>query len=185
MRADPTSGVIATERDGRGIARIEARRGQTAEVVELLRATLGVAPPSGPQCVSGGDVSIAGVGPNTWIAVHENAGNSFAQSLQRPMAHCASVADLSDAYVVFRLAGSEARATLARLVPIDVHPRAFQAGDMAQTLCGYVAVTLWRLQDGAQGNPEFEIWGGRSFAASLHEAIFHSAAGLDQMRQTP
>lgn len=185
MRADPTSGVIATEREGLGIARIEARKGQSAEVVGLLRATLGVAPPNGPRCARGGDVAIAGIGPDAWIAVHENAGNSFARSLQPQIAKCASVVDQSDAYVIFRLAGPGARATLTRLVPIDVHPRSLQAGDVAQTLCGYVSVTLWRLEDGAQGDPAFEIWGGRSFAAGLHEAIRHSATGLDHVRQTP
>ncbi|MGH8179769.1 MAG: sarcosine oxidase subunit gamma [Steroidobacteraceae bacterium] len=202
MHADPTSiaqspfaalptaagrgsGVTVTERDGLGIARIEARRGQTAEVVELLRAQLGVAPPSGPRCVSRGDVAIGGIGPNTWIAVHENAGNSFAQSLQPLIGHCASVTDQSDAYLILRLAGPKVRETLAKLVPIDVHPRSFQVGDIAQTLCGYVGVTLWRVEDDAQGDPAFEIWGGRSFAGSLHEAICHSAAGLDHVRQTP
>lgn len=185
MHADPTSSVTVTERDGPGIARIEARRGQTAEVVELLRAQLGVAPPNGPRCVRRGDAAIGGIGPNTWIAVHENAGNSFAQSLQPLIGHCASVTDQSDAHVIFRLGGPKVRETLARLAPIDVHPRSFQVGDIAQTLCGYVGITLWRLADDAHGDPAFEIWAGRSFAASLYEAICHGAAGSDHVRRTP
>ena len=202
MHADPTSmaqspfaglptaaghgsGVVVIERDGLGIARIEARRGQTAELAGILRAKLGVEPPSAQRRVSGGDVAIGGIGPNTWIAVHQNAGNSFAESLQPLVGHCASVADQSDAYVILRLAGPKVREILAKLVPIDVHPRSFQVGDIAQTVCGYVSVTLWRLEDGVQGDPAIEIWGGRSFAASLREAIGHSAAEFGQMRQTP
>ena len=183
MHADATS-VIVTERDGLGIARIEARRPQTAQVLELLRARLGVAPPNAPRWVSCGDVALGGIGPNTWIAVHENAGNSFPESLQPLIGHCASVADQSDAYVIVRLAGPKVRAALAKLLPIDVHPRSFQVGAIAQTVCGYVGVMLWRLEDGAQGDPAFEIWGGRSFAASLHEAIRHSAAEFGYARQT-
>lgn len=185
MRADPTSGVIATERDGLGIARIEARRGQTAEVVEILRAKWGIAAPAAPRCVRRGDVAIGGIGPNSWIAVHENDGNPFAESLQPLLGHCASVTDQSDAYLILRLTGTQVRATLAKLVPIDVHPRSFQVGDIAQTVCAYMGVTLWRLEDGVQGDPAFEVWGGRSFAASLLEAIRHSAAEFGYVSQTP
>jgi|SRR6185437_12246475 methylglutamate dehydrogenase subunit D len=185
MRADPTSGVIATGRDGLGVARIEARRGQTAEVAERLRAKWGIAPPNASRWVSHGEVAIGGIGPNTWIAVHENAGNSFADSLQPLIGHCASVVDQSDAYVIVRLAGPKVREILARLVPIDVHPRSFRVGDIAQTVCGYMGVTLWRLEDGAQGDPAFEIWGGRSSAGSLHEAISHSAPESGCARQKP
>ncbi|HEX5461941.1 MAG TPA: sarcosine oxidase subunit gamma family protein [Steroidobacteraceae bacterium] len=179
------SGVVATERDGLGIARIETRGGQTAAVVELLRGKLGIVPPNASRYVRCGDVAIGGLGPNTWIAVHESAGYSFAESLQALIGHGASVVDQSDAYAVLRLAGPKVRETLAKLVPIDVHPRTFHAGAIAQTVCGYLGVMLWRLEDGAQGDPAFEIWGGRSFAASLHEAIRHSAAEFGYARQTP
>lgn len=185
MRADPTSGVTATERDGLGIARIEPGRGRAAEVVELLRARFGIEPPNAPRCVSRGGVAIGGIGPDTWIAVHENAGNSFAESLQPLLGHCASVADQSDAYVIFRLAGPKVRATLAKLVPLDVHPRSFQVSDIAQTVCGYVGVMVWRQEDSEQGDPTFEIWVGRSLSVSLREAICHGAAEFGLVRQTP
>ena len=202
MHADPTSlarspfaglpaaaghgsGVVATERDGRGIARLETCRGQTAAVAELLRGKLGIVPPNASRYVRGGDVAIGGVGPSTWIAVHESAGYSFAESLQPLVGHGASVVDQSDAYAVVRLAGPKVRETLAKLVPIDVHPGTFHVGAIAQTVCGYVGVMLWRLEDGVQGDSAFEIWGGRSFAASLHEAIRQSAAEFGYARQTP
>lgn len=179
------SGVIAAERGGLGIARIEARRGQTAAVVALLREKFGVAPPDAPRCVSRGEVAIGGIRPNTWVAVHESDGNSFAESLQPLLGHCASVSDQSDAYVVLRLAGPKIRETLAKLVPIDVHPRSFEVHDIAQTVCGYMSVTLWRMDDDSQGDPAFEIWVGRSLAASLHQAICQSAAEFGYVRRTP
>ncbi|MGB6486624.1 MAG: sarcosine oxidase subunit gamma family protein, partial [Steroidobacteraceae bacterium] len=97
----------------------------------------------------------------------------------------ASVCDQSDAYVILRLAGPKVRDLLAKLIPVDTHPRAFQVGDVAQTICGYVNVTLWHLEDTAQREPAFEIWAGRSLAVSLHQAICHGAAEFGFLRQSP
>lgn len=177
-------GVIATERDGLGIARIAARKAQAARVSEVLRAQFGLEPPTGPRRASRGDVAIAGIGPGTWLATRDSAGNVFAQSLRSLLGECASVADQSDAYVILRLTGPKVRETLAKVIPIDIHPRSFQVSDIAQTVCGYVGVTLWRLEDTAQSEPEFEIWAGRSFAVNLHRAISHSAAEFGFVRQT-
>ncbi|MDE2052293.1 MAG: hypothetical protein KGL45_13370 [Gammaproteobacteria bacterium] len=169
-------GVIATERGGVGVARIAAYRTQSARVAELLRAQFGVTPANAPRRVSRGDVGIAGVGPDIWLATRESAGNTFAQSLRTLLGGCAAVSDQSDACVILRLGGPRVRETLAKLIPIDIHPRGFPVDHVAQTLCGYVSVTLWRLEDTAQSEPVFEIWAGRSFAASLHQAISHGAA---------
>lgn len=169
-------GVIAAERGGLGVARIAALMGRSARVAELLRAQFGVAPANAPRRVSRGDVAIAGVGPDTWLATRESAGNTFAQSLRSVLGDCAAVSDQSDACVILRLGGPRVRETLAKLIPLDIHPRGFPVDHVAQTLCGYVNVTLWRLEDTAQGEPVFEIWAGRSFAASLQQAIAHGAA---------
>ncbi|MGB6487618.1 MAG: hypothetical protein WBE91_12105 [Steroidobacteraceae bacterium] len=201
MRADPTvietspfaglptavgrgSGVLATERNGLGIARIVARRGQSARLAELLRASFGVEPPNGPRRASRGDVGVAGIGPQTWLAMRDGAGNGFAESLRPMLGDCASVSDQSDAYAILRLTGPKVRATLAKLIPIDIHPRSFHVHNVAQTICGYVNVTLWRLEDTAQSDPVFEIWFGRSLAVSLHQAICHGAAEFGFVRQS-
>lgn len=178
-------GVLATERNGLGIARIVARRGQGASLAELFRASFGVEPPNGLRRVSHGDVAVAGIGPQTWLAMRAGAGNGFADSLRRSLGDCASVSDQSDAHAILQLTGPRVRAALAKLTPIDIHPRSFQVNSVAQTICGYVNVTLWRLEDTAQGDPVFEIWVGRSLAVSLHQAITHGAAEFGFMRQAP
>lgn len=201
MRADPTGSVvsafvdlaaavgsgravIATERDGLGIARIVARRTQAARLAELVRAEFGLEPPNEARRVTRGDVAIAGIGPAAWLATRENAGNAFAESLRAVLGDSGSVSDQSDAYVILRLTGSRVRETLAKLIPIDIHPRSFRVNDVAQTVCGYVNVTLWRLEDTASSDPVFEIWAGRSLAVSLHEAVSHAAAEFGFVRQT-
>lgn len=176
-------GVIATERDGLGIARIAARGGQAARVSELLRTQLGVEPPNGPRRASHGDFGIAGIGPGAWLATREGAGNAFAESVRSLLGDCASVADQSDACVILRLTGPNVRETLAKLIPLDIHPRSFKVSDVTQTVCGYMNVMLWRLEDSAQRDPVFEVWVGRSLAVSLHRAISHSAAEFGFVRE--
>lgn len=177
-------GVIATERDGLGVARIAARSGQAAKVSELLRAQFGIEPPNGPRRASRGDVAIGGIAPGAWLATREGAGNAFAESLGSVLGDCASIADQSDAYAILRLTGPKVRETLATLIPIDMHPRDFKVNDVAQSVCGYMNVTLWRLEDTVQCDPAFEVWVGRSLAVSLHRAISHSAAGFGFMLET-
>lgn len=178
-------GVIAAERNGLGIARVVARKGQTAGVAELIRAKFGIELPNAPRRALFGDVGIGGIGPNSWIATRESAGNGFAESLRSLLDPWASIADQSDAYVILRLAGPKVRETLTKLIPIDVHPRSFPVNELAQTVCGYMDVTLWRLGDTSDGDPAFEIWTGRSLAASLHQAISHGAAEFGFVRQPP
>lgn len=175
-------GVLVTERDGVAVARIAARRGQAASVAQRVSASHGIELPLGPRRASRGGIGIAGIAPQTWLATGEGAGGDFAQSWQSLLGDCGSVTDQSDAYVMLRLTGPKVRETLARLVPVDVDARSFRVGDLAQTVCGYMRVMLWRLQDCAQGGPVFEIWVGRSLATSLREAIAHCAAqfGVEQ-----
>lgn len=185
MRANPAAGgggVIVSERDGVGIARIAARSGQAARISEILRAQWGVEPPDGPRRASLGGIGVAGIGPGVWLATSDDGGNGFAESLRPLLADCAAVSDQSDAYVILSLSGPKVRETLAKLMPIDIHARAFEAGHLAQTVCGYVNVILWRLADAAQG-PVFEIWVGRSLAVSVHQAICESAAEFGFVRQ--
>ncbi len=177
-------GVIATECGGRGVARIAARSGQAARAAELMRAQFGIEPPNGPRRARRGDVGIGGIAPQTWLATREGEGNAFAESLRSLLGDCASVADLSDAYVILRITGPKVRDALARLIPIDLHPRSFEVSDVAQTVCGYIGVMLWRLEDTAQRDPAFEIWVGRSLAISLHRALSHGAAQFGFMLQT-
>lgn len=174
--ADCGRGVLAMERDGVGIARIAARRGRAAEVAERMRATYGIELPQEPRRASRGAVGIAGIAPQTWLATCEGAASDFSRSLRLLLADCAAVTDQSDAYVMLRLTGPKVREALAKLVAVDVDARSFRVGDLAQTVCGYMRVMLWRLEDSAQDGAAFEIWVGRSLALGLQRAIAHCAA---------
>lgn len=56
-------------------------------------------------------------------------------------------ADVSDMRRMFRIQGQDARETLAKLVPVDLHPAAFRAGELCRTRLAQVACALWLEQD--------------------------------------
>jgi sarcosine oxidase subunit gamma len=169
-------GVVAGEREGLGIARITARNRQLAALEQLVHKRLHLALPAGPRRMRSGDLAAAGVGPECWLMTCESAGNAFAAGLRDSIGGHAAVVDLSDAYVMLRLAGARVREALAKLVPVDLHERSFQVDDVAQTVAEHMAVTLWRLEDTGRGEAAFELSVGRSFAQSLYRAVHDSAA---------
>ena len=67
------------------------------------------------------------------------------------------------------------RAALCKLLPIDLHPRAFRPEDVAVTSAAHIGVIVWRI-GGDDGAPVFELAAFRSMAASLWHAIDGSAA---------
>lgn len=81
------------------------------------------------------------------------------------LADHAALTDLSDGWVALKLTGPDAAATLARLIPIDLSPRAFQEGASARTGLGHMSVLLHR-----SSNRSFTLYLFRSMAASaVHE----------------
>ena len=92
--------------------------------------------------------------------------------LKKRLGPTATVSDVSHGRCILRLSGPQARNTLAKGIPIDLHERAFKPGDCAQTHVGEVSV-LVHLLDAA---PTFHIYVGRSFAVSFWEWLAASSA---------
>jgi sarcosine oxidase subunit gamma len=169
-------GVVVTACDGMGLAAILLRAGQRAALAARFRELFAVDLPFGPTRVEAGDLCIAGTGPESWLAMQRNAGNGFAASLREKLAGLASVVDQSDGYAVLQLGGLKARSTLEKLVPIDVHARAFTVGAVAGTVAAHISTLLWRSADDEHGHPTFGIAVPRSMALSFWNALTHSAA---------
>jgi sarcosine oxidase subunit gamma len=175
-------GITLRERDGLGIATILARKGKVTALIERLQALHGLALPQGPRRVRVAGLSLAGTGPGAWLATHGTAGNSFAASLTETIGDLASVSDQSDGYAVLRLSGPRVREALCKLVPIDLHSRVFGVGDVAGTIAGHVNVTLWRLEDGTDASPVFEIALYRSYAGSFWQLLGEAAGEFGLVR---
>jgi sarcosine oxidase subunit gamma len=104
-----------------------------------------VAPPGQPcTSVSGLFGSILWLGPDEWLIASETqAGDEIAARLAQALAGIpAAVTDVSDARIIYMLAGENARGVLAKGCSIDLHPRAFQPGRCVQTLLAKAHVLI-------------------------------------------
>ena len=169
-------GVVAIERGELAIAHLAARTAQMPALRARVREHFGIELPDTARRVAARGVAAAGIAPQRWLMLAEEAGEDFVPDLLARLEPLATVVELTDAYAVLRLGGADLRASLAKLLPIDLHAAQFRPGDVAQTVLEHMPVTLWRLEDAPVGQPVIELAVGRSFAGSLYEAVRDSAA---------
>jgi sarcosine oxidase subunit gamma len=179
---------VATDRDGLAIARIVARKGRLATLTSRVRERFGVELPQGPRRVETSGLAFVGVGVETWLAVAEDSfasAGKFAASLREATDDLATVSDQIGSYAVLRLTGPRVRDALAKFLPLDLDARVFDPGSAASTIASHVPVTLWRLADGSNGLPVFEIAAPRSYAGSFWHVVMESAAEFGLGRAWP
>jgi heterotetrameric sarcosine oxidase gamma subunit len=174
-------GVVATSRDSLAIARVAARKDRVAALVRKVHERFGLDLPDGPSHVQSGELAFIGVGVETWLAVLDTGLadtdlNGFAASLRDVIDESATVADQMGSYVVLRLAGPHVREALGKFVALDLHSRAFNPGSAASTIAAHIPLTLWRLDDGPDELPVFELAVPRSYAGSFLHVLTESAA---------
>jgi methylglutamate dehydrogenase subunit D len=174
--ATSAAGLVVAARDGLGIATVRPRKGQIAALAQFTRARFGIDLPAGPKRAAVGGIAFAGIGPAAWLVTCEQGGNAFAASLEEALGDSASVTDQSDGYAVLLMTGPKLRDVLVKILPIDLHPRAFKQDAVAATVAAHMGVTLWRLGDAADGSPVFELAVFRSFARSFWHALSSHAA---------
>ena len=168
-------GVTVTDRSGLQLARLVARKSCVDRLAASLHAHFGIELPRGPRRATSASLALIGIGVDAWLAVTER-GQDAARTLGSALADCAAVSAQSGGYAVLRVEGPQVRPTLAKLLPIDLHPREFPPGAAASTLAAHAAVTLWRLEDAPDGTSVFEIVVPRSLTVSFTDALAHSAA---------
>ncbi len=114
------------------------------------------------------------LGPRSWLLVAESNGSPLAGFIEKRDALNAAggaLFDLSASRVAYRIAGDRATDVLATGCPLDLHSRAFRAGDCAQTVFGRVNALLYKPDD----TPTFVIMVARSFARDVRQALGVSA----------
>lgn len=178
LSTDSTGAVSVVEREGLAFATVQARKGQAAEVAARVHSNFALELPARGRRANDNGVAFAAIAPGTWLASCEAAGSAFVNALLHSLGDAASVAEQGDGLGVLRISGPRARGLLARLVPIDVHARAFEVGDVAASNAGHIGITFWRLEDASDGTPTFEIALYRSFAESFAALIKEVTAGL-------
>jgi methylglutamate dehydrogenase subunit D len=176
VNATPGRGVIATDRDGLAAARVAARQGRIAGLTERVRERFGIALPSGPARTEANGLAFIGIGVETWLSTQECNPEDLVGSLRNALDDVATVSEQSGGYSMLRLTGPRIRETFAKFVAIDLHAREFQPGAAASTVASHIPLTLWRLPDGAEGHPVFEVVVQRSLAESFCHVLTESAA---------
>ena len=89
------------------------------------------------------DHAVLWLGPDEWMLV-SGPGDEAQRGLGERLdgAHHQHV-DVSDHYTLVELQGARARDLLAKLVPLDMHPRAFRPGEVKGTVLGAANTHLW------------------------------------------
>lgn len=161
-------------RDNLTIASFAAAEGRTAALNEVFNNTYAMSLPGIGQWAPGQDICILWNGPEQWLALAERCNDrDLERELKSRVVGLASVVDQSDARAVVRVAGPRAREVLAKGVPIDLHPRAFQPREIAITHANHIGITLWQLDT----YPTYEIALFRSLAHSFADWL--EAAALE------
>jgi sarcosine oxidase, subunit gamma len=142
-----------------------------ADFTDQAARQFSIALPTVPNTTARGDAPMAfWLGPRSWLLVAESAGPPLADFVKtRDAMNAAGGAlfDLTASWVAYRLAGSHATDALATGCPLDLHPRAFRAGDCAQSLFGRVNALLYKSDDA----PTFLIMVARSFARDVSQSL--------------
>jgi sarcosine oxidase subunit gamma len=172
-RGTGSPGVTVTEVQGAVLATVTVRNGRHGALLDAARSVFGAELPDTPRRAEGRHIAFIWSGPDQWLAYqHPAPAEGIEAFLARPFAGLASVVDQSHGRTLLRACGPHIRDVLAKGVPIDLHPRAFKAGDVAATLVSHIPVHLWQIDD----QPTYEFAVARSLAQSFWHWLEASAA---------
>lgn len=149
---------------------VTAWPGQAAPLEAALRGLGGPALPQAGRWTEANGLVAVWLGPQHYGLQREGEAPLLPELT--PLAAYATLIDLTDARAVLRVSGPASRGILARLLPLDLHPRAFAPGHAATTSGAHLTVQL-RQRDAA---PSYELSVGRSFAGSLWRALAMAGA---------
>ncbi|ESW87232.1 sarcosine oxidase subunit gamma [Mesorhizobium sp. LSJC285A00] len=167
------AGVSLTEIRNFDLVQVMARRGKAGDLAEAANARFGVAAPETPKAVGTADATLIWSGPDQFFVLSKGGRTEV---LAQTFASSASLSDQSHARVLISICGPKARAMLAKLSSIDLHPDAFPVGAAAATSMDHTSVTLWRVGDKADGQAVFNLLVFATFAESLWHTMLDSAA---------
>ena len=155
-----------------------ARKGRAADAAAAAEHAFGTPLPSLPRIVSGGALDVVWCGPERWLVIadaRQAVDMGGVEAMLEPVfAGLASVSDQSGSRVLIEVSGTRARDVLAREIPVDLHPRAFEPGHAALCRAGFVALLLWQ----RSADPAFVLAVPRSYAAGVGRSLLGSAEGV-------
>ncbi|ETA71785.1 sarcosine oxidase subunit gamma [Mesorhizobium loti] len=169
------AGVTLTEIRNFDLIQVMARRGKAAEMAKAAKGRFSVAVPETPKAIGTRDATLIWSGPDQFFVLSQGGKHGIG-ALGQAFAQSASLSDQSHARVLISISGAKARAMLAKLSSIDLHPGVFAVGAAAATSMDHTSVTLWRGDDGSNGEAVFNVLVFATFAESLWHTMLDSAA---------
>lgn len=165
--------VTFAERRPAALLRLSAAE-DDVDFAGVVRSIVGLELPRAPNTANASDGrALLWLAPQQWLLVCDGEQILIGeQQLQAALDKTgATVVDVSHAYLVITVSGGRARDVLAKGVPIDVDPVAFEVGACAQTCLGDMNVLL-----GVRDTQTIDLYVGRSYATSLWHWLRVSAA---------
>lgn len=148
-----------------GFINLRGRADNTAFLAGVLKV-LGTEPPLQANTVKqAGEHQIYWLGPDEWLVITPAGRQAEVKAalLKALKAVFTAVVDNSSGLTMIEITGAHAADLLATDCPLDLHPRAFKAGQCAQTRLAKAGMTLAPKLDGSG----FDIIIRRSFADYL------------------
>jgi len=170
-RADAISAVhmpgVVALRDSGFFGQIDLR-GDSADAafMSAARQVLGLDLPTTANTTStNGDRAALWLSPDEWLIVVPFATRAQTiDELKRAFAgQHVSITDVSANRIILELSGSKSREVLAKGCGLDLHPRAFKAGQCAQTVVARSQAVIWQTDE----TPTYRVLVRPSFAAYL------------------
>ncbi|WP_019906515.1 sarcosine oxidase subunit gamma family protein [Methylobacterium sp. 77] len=162
-------GLTLTLREEFGLATLIAAKGRTDALRQVLEDLYGWSLPDFGAASLTDEQGLVWSGPDQWLALFgtRRAMAGLAQAVRG----LAAVTDQSDARAIIRVSGRDARAFLAKGLAIDLHPRAFQPGQVAVTSLAHMGAQLWQ----RDATPTYDLAVARSSAGSVWSWLSHAA----------
>lgn len=170
-------GTSADKRLGLSMISVATPRGGGDALADALRAHAGLSPPEPGRWVGDDALALLWSAPGQFIAIADAVTTA---RLTGALGQHARLIDLTGARLVIRISGPSARDILARLVPLDLHPRVMRPGHVASTVAAYIGVQIWQV-DAA---PTYDIAGPVSYAGSLVRALELAGAPMQDLIET-
>ncbi|WP_131195177.1 sarcosine oxidase subunit gamma [Lichenihabitans psoromatis] len=164
-------GVVLAERLDLDAFMLLARKGQGDALRDRL-VSVGLDLPQGPRWSEALGIALVGVGPDVWLGITTRDEMTEARQRFEPLALLCTLVEAGDARTILTVSGPRARDALAKLLTIDLHPRAFAVGSVAATVAGGISVLIWQVDPA----PSYTIAVPRSFAKDLWHWLTDAAA---------
>jgi heterotetrameric sarcosine oxidase gamma subunit len=138
---------------------------------DALRRAYGVEMPAPGASALGmdGATRLLRSAPDQLLALFTHATPDAEQRIASDLGDAVYLTDQTDALAALELEGPQARAALARICPLDLHPDSFAQGAGARTMMEHLAVTILRT-----GDARFLLLSASSSAESFRHAVEQS-----------